>query len=460
MPINLGYTKTGRTWPGELEVSRLDAPAEQLAVDPALPILGKDPKFDSDQVVIGRGRLVGLKRDANTSGTDIKTTTPHISYVTVADGVNVAPLGYASHAICKDWQTKANGTRPEISRNYLIALPYVSALNGAYGALKQGDKVTAYFGSKTALYGDPRYKGAVVKWLGRQVYTIRAAGSGATDLTGDGSTLPQGYSGIKPRVIAVFTAAGADVAVSSIDWDATNKKWTVTLGATAATTTIMYDMGQGAEMIAGDVWGMEGLTDMDGFLRWVSDNFGAWDMPRAYADEGNSSATTGAALKWVAPGVVALNVSGTNPGTLIPKRIDAARPIVLKVATANKVYTLGADGSTLTAMATGAVVPAATFVGADYTQGQYYTVNPVTGVINLFGLYNSDGTPFSDAYTTGGQTCTALTLDYYAESLSPEPAYGAGLYGLSSGDGSAPLQFTADTITNDAAIGVMRVAIR
>lgn len=114
-----------------------------------------------------------------------------------------------------------------------------------------------------------------------------------------------------------------------------------------------YGLEQGEQEV-------DSLPDRGGFLRWVKDNFGAWDLPRIYASLGNSSALTSQTLEWVTQDVLAINMGSTN---VVPKRVDASRPIVLKVAEDNKVYYRKADGALGDAYddVAGHIVPAATF---------------------------------------------------------------------------------------------------
>lgn len=200
----------GHVWPGQLECYRIDAPGEQWVVDPTLPVLSYDPRFDSDGVVIGRGRLVGPKATAVAATTGITqsgTTPAHKTVLTVADGVNVAPVGYAPYNIFKEWSEKAKGMQPIAARNHAIAVPYVEAVansgvlsdqaNSAYGALKQGDKVTAYYGcAQLGTIADPRLKGMVVKWVPKKLYvdavTVAASACSLANAI---------YAGIAPRVL-------------------------------------------------------------------------------------------------------------------------------------------------------------------------------------------------------------------------------------------------------------------
>jgi len=442
MPI-IGTTSTGRTWPTELEVSRLDAPSQEYVLDPALPILGVDPKFESDQVVVGRGRLIGVKADAaGHTGTNLTTGVAHKSILTIADGVNVAPLGYAKANFVKDWAQKAKGVMPDISRNMMIAVPYINAVNGAYGILKQGDAVTAYNAT------DPRYKGAIVKYIPQGVYQVTGIGTTAKS-TGCPVTLP------KPVVLAGVDDTDAAVATSVFTIEAGTGAnagyWQIKL-TTGTDHTALLAFGQPAQMKAGTVWGVEGLDDMPGFMQWVKSNFGAWQYPPMFPILGNSAASATYDIDLQTGGYCNLKSGNTT----ITQRIDAYKAITVKVKSGQTVYAYDEATNEFVAYTAGDVLPKASFEAADNTQGKHYMVDPVNARITFFGIYkDATGTALSEA-----ELEAALSVTCSLESLAPEPAFGTGIYGMTDGEhAAAPLSYTKDPVTGAPAIGILRVAI-
>lgn len=432
----LGYNPTGNVWPGELGVSRLDAPSEVYKLDPTLPVIGIDPKFDSDQVVIGRGRLVGLKGTADTSS-GISQTPPgsaHETVLTVADGVNVAPVGFAPYNMFKRWEERLPGNRPVFERNHMIAVPYVKAINETYGVLTQGDKITAL--SCT----DPRRKGAIVKWIPKTFVMLAIVGADPAAVLSCPANLPV-------TALAVFSAAGAlsDATTEGVVFAANDDGfWTV---AATNSCTVLLEYGQDAGMCAGEVYGIETNSDVPGFLKWVGDGFGAWDMPPMYAPADSELVQATEFASFVGAGAFKLEATDV--------KLDPQKPI--DVYAAGDVWLQDVDG-TWAAYTTGDLLPKATFSGADQTQGKNYTVNPFTGVVQFFGVSTSD--PATSITALDIDDTVLFSINYYRDLIRGNPVYGTGQLGYSDGLGidgipaGTPPQFAVD-----GSIGILRVAI-
>jgi hypothetical protein len=461
MPL-LGTNKlTGHVWPGQLECYKIEAPGEEWVVDPALPILSYDPRFVSDAIVIGRGKLVGPKSTATATSSGITQSygADHKTYLTIADGINVAPVGYAPYNILKDWNSRTNGMAPIMARDHAISVPYLSIAssaetsNSAFGELTQGDKVTAHPGYtvSAATASDPRLKGMIVKWVPETVYTETYTGatSGTTVVLADAP-----YQCFEPTLLGGYTAAGAYVTPSTAttSWSATAGsdglgRWTATFAS--GILEIIYAYGQKASMIAGEVYGLETLDDLPGYLKWVKDNFGAWSLPLMYPNNSTSTSTTPAssAMLSLGNGAFSFAKDGTSP---VYTRIDASKPITVKLATGCIYADENNDLQTTSALTT---LPAADFEGADYTQGKNYNINPITGTIQFFGVYDSD---------MGALETDDFTVTFYAESTATSRSANVyeprGLVGLTDGSLNGVVG-TEPQYNLTGAIGILRVAI-
>lgn len=244
-----------------------------------------------------------------------------------------------------------------------------------------------------------------------------------------------------------------DISEATLAYNTTAKKWVLGGLGTSVPALVVYEYGQGPEMIAGEVYGLETLTDMPGYLKWVTDNFGAWSMPYGnltFPQQIDSTKTVAgtAALLSLGDGAYSLNKSASDAAVAV--RIDGSKPIVVTVSASGSVY-VNIDG-TLTALDAGAVLERADFPTADYTQGKHYTVNPVTGVIQFFGLYTSTGAALT--------ATDVFTVSYYKESsFRPTPDYATGQVGLTDGQGGSGVVGTEPQFDVTGSIGILRVAI-
>lgn len=444
----LGQIETGRVWSAALEYSDLNAPGANYKVDPTLPILGTDPRFTSDQIVIGKGRLLSLKRDVTVSASDITSYEKGVSYIVPADGVTLAPLGYASTAMYKVWPSRMQGTMPQIYRNKMITLPYITATNGFMGSLQEGDPVTALYST------DPRKVGAVCKYIPLQT-AIATGSAGNVTLW----TIGQSNANFKPTVLAAFNSSGGMVDVASDAAVYSSTAWKVT---SATVTKVIYTYGQAANMKAGEVYGMDSLTDTAGWLKWVESQFGSYELAALYFWTGNATALTDQQFYWThIPNAMAIYATS---GAIVPRRIDASKPIYVNVTTSCYLWNV-TDGTWDVATADQLLPLAETSIlgnaGKDYTMGKYYNIDPVNGVLYIYGIASdAAGTPIKG--TAGTADATYLTIDYTPEDIQAERAYGIGQRGFTDGNpdhAGMPVWLTKDPVTLAAAIGIMRVAI-
>lgn len=432
----VGYNATGNYWPGELGVSALNAPSEVYKLDPRAPAIGYDPRFPSDQVVIGRGRLVGMLGTASTSGGTIAQSAPgsdHETVLTLADGYNVAPAGFAPYNMYRAWAEHCPGNRPILERNHMIAVPYVSAINDAYGYLTQGDKITAFNST------NPSYKGCVVKWVKPTLITVCATATTAV-LSGTDSRVPA-------AVVGSYTASsGAVKATAALTANASGS-WSVSGIASGDVVLVQY--GHGADMIAGEVYGIETNTDVPGFLKWVTANYGAWDLPPMFAPTTSALVTANPEGFLGANAVAIRTADSTATGALEDVKLDPSKPITISVS---GLYLENADGTWTTYTGT---LAKASFAGADNTQGAYYNINPFTGVIQFFGVASSStGAALSSA------NLASITVSYYEDTLRGAPLYGQGIYGITDGLGISGIPAgTPPQFAVAGGIGILRVAI-
>jgi len=446
----IGYLPTGRRWPTDLEISGTDAPAETFKLDPSLPVLGQDPKNPQDLVVIPKGRLVGVGSKDITSGSGAGTngaiTESHDTVLTLADGVNIAPLGFAGYAMHSAWyQDRSVKSLPSLFKNKLIGLPYIASstgfTNGIFGDLTQGDKVTAYPGYHNSTTVDNRHIGKVVKYIERKFYNQWLT-LGATITSG--ALSDAAYAHITPRAILGFTAAGVPT-TGTAAWK-NSVGWVVTFTASAV-KNVIYSWGQGPEMIAGTVLGLELIdSDYPGWLKWVRDNYGAWDLPRIQLP-GFTTATTAQAanLASIGDNEFTIDVGG------VQRQIAAYKSITVYVS-AGCSYFDGDTGDWTTTTDAWTALPRFTNLYIeDYSIGKNYTINPIGNTLRLMGVKASDGS------TTVPDT--DIRVDYYYEDLGSGQRYDSGQMQLTDGYYSSLGGGTPAHIDVAGSVGILRVMI-
>jgi len=412
----IGARPTGREWAPQLVISGLDAPAEQFIADPALPVLGQDPYIpNSDYVIIPRGRFLSVRNTATASvPAYANVNKPILTLATGSDNltdtnnnsIDLKPMGFSEY---QSFRTFPEQIQPfsGLTKNKLITTPYVQATNGAYGVLKPGDRVTAYYGTangNSILYTEV---GKPVKWVPRR-YINNHAASATGAITLSAAILPA----FKPTVIAAYTTGTwVQGGSTTMTYNTTSAAWQATF--TGAVTDVLYHYGQDADNIAGEVISFEAVGtaggvlstghQFPGWLDWVRDNFGVWAfpplaIPRPYTNIVNETPTlisTGYYRLAKFPIVPANQISVTVTGT----RIDPITGV----------------SSTLTS----SVLPLATSTYyTDYTYGADYQINPMTGELWI----NQD------------ITVSSVTVSYAAEtSYLDGKIYNPGQIGLTTG---------------------------
>lgn len=380
----------GRVWTPGVKISGMNSPAESWVVDPNLVPLGTDPRYpSSDQIVIPRGRILAVRPDT--------TSYTGQAVLTIADGVSNKPAGYTETNIFRQWEEKVQWM-PSMSREEFIEVPYVASVNGAYGVPAGGDKITAYYGSATSTTAVPNDKGKIVKWMEKKLYLKTSSASATVQLSA--ANLPA----FTPRVIVAWNGTTlVDGSTVSVAWNPTFGCWVATIPGSA--TALVYEFGQSADQIAGEVVRVEPISaahHLSGWLEWVTDNFLAWEYPPQLlrvptTDVTNETPATITSGSWY---------------RLANKPIAPWKSIVVTVT-----GTLVAPDGTVTTL-TSTPLSTADMPFVDYTMGQYYNVNPVTG----------------DLYFASNVTVNSVTVSYsYETSYRDGRLFNAGIIGLTDG---------------------------
>jgi len=453
----IGYVSTDKRWATELEISGLDAPAETFKVDSTLTPVGQDPKFPSDFVVIPKGRIVGVAQTDITTGyglgtnsaiTEDSETTLTLAGKYQSNGTQIAPLGFAGYNIFKKATANTAQWRPALFKQRYIRLPYIKALasgqwtNAILGDLSQGDKIAPFCGYANGTE-DYQHIGKVVKWLERRVF---AETSSAPDLV---PTLGSAtYRCFTPTQLVALDGSGLPIPDADLVdpyWDGTN--WAVSGAPGTSAHVILYEYGQGPEMIAGEVLSLELLTDdQPGWLKWVLDNYGAWDLPRSQVPAHTTTRdNSGSDLTEIVAGyeyrVSNYPVAGYKPINVYT--IGQIRQVDI-----NGTWTTGAAG-------TYNLLPKATW-NNDQTRGVNYALDPITGILRVWGLTQADGTAIE---------ATDIRITYFSEDDSYTSVHGrdfaAGQMNLTDGTGGNVGGYAGTPAIFDVtnSLGILKVMI-
>jgi hypothetical protein len=437
-PALIGARNLGRVWAPQLVVSGIEAPYLGAIVDPALPVLGHDPYIpNSDYIVITRGRVCSVKSNATTSGYLGATATvpayANTGYqiMTLANGsdglvdvggnsTDLKPMGFAEQQYFKSMPGQIQEF-PSFTKQKLISLPYIQASNGAYGNMKPGDWVTAYYGSATNTAQVPNDIGKVVKWVPRHVYAQhQAAASGTVALTA------ATYPAFKPNLVFALNAGSAYTgAAPTAVYSNTSGCWTFTNFASTV-TDVVYDWGQDADNRFGQVATFEAVgtaggilttpNKFRGWLEWVRDNFGVWAypplaVPRPYITIGTVGDTTGASFE--TPTQI-----GTNLWQLAHYPVVPMNQITVMIPS-GFLYDPLTGASTAVSNYVLPLADATYF--NDWTYGYNYIINPINGTVQLS----------SNVSVTGN----VLKVQYSAEtSFIDGKIYNPGIMGLTGGE--------------------------
>ena len=412
MPI-FGSRPTNQSVAPQLVISGLESMAEQFEIDPSLPVLGQDPFLpNTDLIVIPRGRLLGVK---NPQGPGRPAyAQEEKALVTLANGTegmslngistDVAPIGFAETPYFRSFAEQIQ-PRPGITKGKLLSIPYIQTSNGAYGAIKPGDYLTAYAGTVSSGAPIAQEVGKIVRFVEKSMYSAHQnVAASVIQLTQ--AVLPA----FQPRIFAGQNA-GAYVPLTSAAYAFNGGNWQVTLNAPV--TDVFYEWGQGMENRAGQCisfqavgnagGALDHLHSFPGWLQWVKDNYDAWSVPP---------------LTLPRPAVQILNEEPVEIGPNVYRL--AQHPIVpVKTIVVSVTGTRIDPNTGVSQNLTDYPLPlAANTWLEDFTYGQDYIINPLTGVLTI----DSD------------ITVDSLTVSYSADvSYLDGKIWNPGVLGLTDG---------------------------
>ncbi len=272
---------SSRTWRPQICLSPSEVfttPPGAFAVDPYLPTVSVDPFNPAGAVVIPIGRFVGIgsAQNVNTgsNGYRLGAGFSGRTTITIADGRYLAPCGISINSMYKQGAEEFldSDNSVKYAKHGMVEVPFVLSVNNAHGALFSGDRVTAYWGSTTSVSTiSYAHKGKPVKWNAKTLYSVSGTASAAWQLSA------AIYPGIQPRVVALFDNAGVAVKpTESLAWDSNFGLWIANYTGTGSSVyAILYEHGQDADQICGEVSRIQSIYDMlqgtngGDFLKWV-----------------------------------------------------------------------------------------------------------------------------------------------------------------------------------------------
>lgn len=402
MPI-YGTIPTNQTVAPQLVISGLESMAEQFDVDPSLPVLGQDPFLpNSDLVTIARGRLLGVKNPQlygsqtptyngvmalSSAGAAANTTYTMTgkALLTLANGsegqtsgsssTDVYPIGFAETHYFRNSEEHPQPW-PGVTKGKLVSLPYVQTSNGAYGMIKPGDYVTAYYGTTSTGAVIAQEVGKVVKFIEKTMYSAHQAASTTITLTG------AVYPAFVPKIVFASNAGAYVAPTSTLAY--VGNSWQATFGSNVTDVIFMY--GQTLANRAGQCISFQAVGNPNGYLTapnaipgwldWVKDNYDAWTIPPL---------TLPRPATQVLNENVYTNAIGPNTYRLQQYPIVPTRTVAVYLTGTRTDPNTGVTTS-ITPTANGAAnpLPLATNTWQnDFCYGQDYVLNPLTGVLTI-----------------------------------------------------------------------------
>lgn len=436
-----GYVSQPQKWSANVKLGGVNTPPVEFVLDETLPVLGQDDQIPNrDWVVIPAGRFVAAK------ATDL-TRLYGETVLTLANGVDPidppsfatgnVPFGYAPFNLYRSW-SGLPADRPLGVKHETIELPYTS-INESYNnlldsatRLKVGEWVMPYYGStsaKTAIV--PKHKGKPVRFLERKVY-LETESSATGQVSLSKATLPA----FKPKILAAYTAAGAvDLTGSTLNYDEALDTWVAIFGQSVK--YVIYEVGAHSTQRIGQIIGIEPVGtagsinatshDLNGWLKWVTDNYGTWDWPLIMNQRNYTSVTNEA-------------VSATNNvGTL------ARTPVVpFRTITVTLTGTVTSDDGTVTTYTGATMAQLDTQFFSDFTQGREYDIDMLTGVITF----------------ASNVSVTAVTVSYsYEADFDEGLKWDTGILGLTDGSGGSGLVGLPAHLDITGVYGAMRIMV-
>lgn len=417
MPMDYGqmigaHHISGRRWDPRLEVSQDNVgqvPPEELTVDPYLPVLGTDPYDPAGGIVIPRGRFVSIGNNLITGAAKPAYTLSGKTPLTLHDGKALTPVGFSVNTMFQSMGVGNFGLHDsntvKFRKSFVAEVPYVLSINDAHGAIKPGDKVTGYWGSTTSLTNVAfLHRGKPVKWNPRLVSHATSAASAVIALAAT-------YPGITPRLLRVFNATtGVTFTQSNVVWDTNLSKWT--FSGTAA-TEVLYDYGQDADQIGGEVLRIQSITDLldrDDYLKWVE---------YAASDRMNFPPLQPAATRYPVTTVTDESVSmSDNVGTLAYYPVSVHHPVTVEFKGTIVDKDTGAATTYSSSWYTMPTGPQADMRGNFF--GLYHRLNWRTGRLEFFSNVTD-------------VTSVQVTYSYITDPRDGAALWGGGVIGLTDG---------------------------
>lgn len=388
------------------------------SVDLNLPSVALDWSDSRRDVLIAAGRFVAIGRSIALGGSfRNELTHSDMPTVTLYDGNNTRYAGVAASRFFRPLEMGMNqGTPPAVRKQCFVAYPYIVSVNGAYGVVRSGDRLTGHWGSISNAANnavDYRVRGAAVRWVPKSLFQVNQAAGTTVNLTA--ATLP----GITPRVVfadnagALYTGAAATLAFNGSLWVAT---------FASNVTRVVYEYGQDEDHIAGDALSNRNLVSVQND-----------DLVARLLETGEFEGYEPLMLR---RNTIAVSLTGNDPATgETPTDLGggvyrvANRPVSpIHAFTVYVQGTVTIDNVTTTFSASNwyqlpvqsgrVTTPGNTF------SGPFHTVNWLTGIIEL----------------AANITVTAIRVTYtYVQTTQDESVlWGAGVQGVTDGNQLTP----------------------
>lgn len=441
MPIYAGYFPQPGRWSSSVKLGGVNTPPIEYLVDPTLPSVGQDQNYPNrDFIVIPRSRLVSatpstLTRLLPETQLTVSSGVDPLAAPSFAGGGNI-PFGYAPFHIYRNF-SGLPADRPLGVMHESIEVPYTT-INESYNTstnggtrLVAGEWLMPYYGSKNTQAFTPKERGKLVRWVEKKVYMDTAAASAVIVL----ASAP--FPAFLPRLLFAYNAAGGIVTSgATMAYSDSLQRWVATF--TGAAQTVVYEYGASVNQRIGQVLGIEPVStagginadnhDLSGWLKWVTDNFGAWDWPPIVNPHNFTSVTQ-----------EAVSISSTlHTGALANAFVIPTKPITVYVTGSVIDVTTGASTSLA-----GALSLADTLFFNDQSQGQYYDIDFLTGNITF----------------AANVTVTTCKIDYFYETTFRDGMkYDSGIMGLSDGRDSGVIGLPPH-LDVAGVLGALRVAI-
>lgn len=442
--VYAGFVPNGQKYSSNTRLGQVFAPPIQFVMDDQLPPLGQDPNnnfLNRDFVVIPAGRIVAVK------ATDL-TRQSGYSVITLANGVDplaapsfakgCVPFGYAPYKLFRNFAgLKADA--PLGVNHEVIELPY-TGINEAYNTagnggsrLVAGEYVMPYYGSATYKKPVALDKGKLVRWIPREIYRLDQVA--ATTATLSNARFPA----FLPRVILALNAGAVVTAAPTLTYDETAHRWVADFGAGNSVDTVIYEYGAADSQRVGQILQVEPIGtagginatkyEMHGWLKWVQDNFGAWDLPPIL----NTRDTVDVTDEVVA-------ISAANTGQLAGAPIVPRKPITVKVT-----GTLTLIDGTVTTLTDTVMDPAENSFFGMKAFGKYYNLDILTGAIE-----------FTENVSI---TTCKVSYSYEVDFVRGQMWDGKGIQGLTDGTGGSGIIGVPAHLDVPGVLGALRVAI-